>query len=347
MFQTLVCQFEIEGDMQAGTESDGFLILEADGWNANIQASEADNYSVHHFASYQGQTQGSPIALTSAAYTASSAPTAAGTGVGLEPVASLDPSTNAQTAYRMISAGVEVWSESVESETSGNVTVMSTIRPLAAAGSGGLSGMTNANLFTASKEIVSVKQEPATALIGGKCLRAVCLPNSPASFIPVFMCDSGTAAQFPVAPNVLVMLSGAQADQELHYRVTWNYEFEYQSNHIVGLAPSRPTYVAPERSFNIMPHLVASATSLGDVARDDYDGTGTKTYFGALEPEKAKAVIQHVAQKVKLGVLGGTEGSGLSLIERGLKSVAGSGILQAIPFVGNYLHTAAKSFFGL
>jgi hypothetical protein len=318
LLDTEVAQIEYEGIAEVNSDGYCFVKVGADGWGNGMTGTQFDNLQ---YSTKSGGTQGRMIQYSTTTYagTTISAGNTSPTGTVDVQNAVIDTSITDRTNVRMISTMLEVWTENSGNSEQGNVQVVSSIRPGRTVGAGSVDACTLAHLASTPPEIMSRTQISAKEA-ESKSLRTVCIPSNQQCLYADTL-NSSTGYQRPVLSYIAAVLSGAQAGSKLHWRVIANYEFEWESSHIVSLSRQMMPPTQPAES-----HLNATKFMLPDATRTakpetfgkEPAGYGSKVYL-QTRPDLAQHATKILREQPKAAPsffdkLPGLIGSGIKAI---------------------------------
>jgi hypothetical protein len=331
--------------IEANASGFAFLGVKMDGWIGSGDSSGVDPTGfLYH--SYQGGTQGSDIAYSTASFsgvTTPAAATSAATGLVFVATEAVDSSWDSTTNVRLVSCGLRVYSEAAADTASGHVRLVATTEPYAVAADGSLQYTTEAAISKFNPEVIAQAVATLPNWAPGKKFEAVSVPDTFEA--DLFHSLPGTAASVFGYPSLMVIMSGAATNQKLTVEVVKNWEYQVQqSNRVVDpstlMMAGDPRVTGPIKQF-IKMNPVSSPTPVKPSSVTH--NLGAAAFVDGLaktRPLKLTSIAQLAAKKpaglsslIKsaLPYLGGLAAK---YLPSPLAKVAG-GIASAIPFAMN------------
>lgn len=336
-------QVVLEGDSYAGTNGVAYVTVDQDGWNESANGAAP----AYQYASYAGGTQGYPVFSSLNSTTGAATFPSAGTAIGAihtgTQLPQIEAAWNAQTRVRLVSCGLEVFSDSASLTASGKIMLCSTVLPYeGTVGKGGLQGASFAQISATPAKLMEKIEANLGNWPSGKVLRGFAIPSQAAAFEMNSMPASGVAvAEYPALGAIAI---GMATGQSFSWRVVFNYEampdFSLRTNN----AEQQVVNVGLQRVNNTIARIKPAAVTGGSAA----EVSSRPVAYSALvdeiagrEPARANNMHQMITRPAFAAPMGF-----LPAAKNALSLVANSGILKNVPVVGGLLDTAAKWFFG-
>lgn len=319
-------QILMGGEAKANADGFAYVGLGADGW---LESFNAEGEPVEYFAAANGATQGFPVFASDGTYTTDNMP-ARGTANSAPNYGTQMPLVDAtwtgnNSRRRMISAALEISSDTAVNTASGKLLVFSTTQPMAAAGKGGANGANYQQMEQTNDNIVSKHFRSLAGWPAGEVVEAVVIPAQQQAFEMISMPGNGTntVPYFFAGAIGIGMVPG----QTLSWRVVLNYEAETEENNRTSSGPV--VHVGAERVVN----SIGLAHGLGVRGGAKISGgLGALPFLADLfqsNPAKAQMGVNLMKKRPGPGAQGGLLGN--------LESNEGNFFKDAVQTAGNIL----------
>lgn len=341
-------QVILEGDAYAGGGGVAVVTVDCDGWAESANGAAP----AYQFASYNGGAQGNPVFYSAKGNTnanttgfpANGTVPSGTTYVGQPLPSPIEPAWNAQTRVRLVSAGLEIFSDASQNNATGKVMVCSSVLPYeATVGKGGIQGATFAQISSTPQKLIERAEAPLAGWKSGHVMRAFAIPSQAAAFE---MNSMPAAGLLNVAYPILGAIGIGMADgQSFSWRVVFNYEAMADFSLKTNTVEREVVDVGSQRVSNslrgLKPHTVTPPAPAAKIAARPLSMAAALQDMGGRDPMRANKILEMVARPAAIQSNGF-----LTSASNALGKIANSGLLKKVPVVGGLLDGIGKFFWG-
>jgi hypothetical protein len=332
----LLGEFELETDLYqvtytstaiAGVAGMAYVAVGVDNWFTNVN----DGTPYNQFIAPNGATQGNVVWSSITNATVVPAEAAVGGANDVKTAAkSLGPNISANTRLRCTAVHLEVWSDSSQQVSQGDITIAA-IQNNEAMTSTALNNVSFNNITAYQQDYVAHEEFPLSGWKSGQRVHAHLTQWDEQCFAVERVPASGTV----VAPifALAAVGTGMASGQSFSYRVTMNYETTRAQSFQTNRRDTAVPYLEPARVVNAMRPLRGRRPTLADVSDPSYGNKGVNA-MAMANPDKAAALMRP-------GRANPTFTDNLaSTAKKGLSWLAGK-----IPYVGGLAQSAVDWLF--
>jgi len=339
-------QVVYEGEAFAGTLGFAMVQVGASSWLETQQDNQSGLPAVQ-YESYNGGTQGSPILSSVNSTTGVSGFSFQGTGavatVAVTPARLVDATWTSNTRMRIVSVGLEVFSDASLNNATGKVMICSTILPGATTtaygpSAGGIDGNTFQQIVTTPRKVLERAEVPLAGWKSGDVLRAFAVPSEPQCFS---LCSMPGIGSNLTQGAVLGAIGSAMATgQSFSWRVVYNYEAIAEVTNRTSVSTSTSVNAGPDRVANSLPHLMpfrAMAGSPGEISGAPVAVHALANEMSSHRPSHAAAVVEMAKRPALLKMHPQAETLSQG-VNKALDKVLDNGWLKKVPLIGGMAH---------